>query len=166
LPLLSLSCAGDLSDPDRFRVNQIGAGGESGSSGQGGESGSSGQGGAGIGGGAGSSGSSGQGGGEPCDAPETVLKQHCSTGCHSAASKLGDLDLESPDLVGRLRGVKGAVCSGVALIDAEAPEKSALYDKTAAEPSCGGAAMPLGGDLLTEEERACLLDWLTRVASE
>jgi hypothetical protein len=94
-----------------------------------------------------------------------VLQDKCATGCHSAASRLGGLDLQSDGLVERLRGVKGAICSGASLIDPDAPEKSALYDKTAAEPSCGGDRMPLTGDLLTDDERACLLSWLTSVAT-
>jgi hypothetical protein len=143
--LLLAGCAGELKDPERFRAAQGGEGGSGGEAGAGG--------GAGDGGGAGF-----------CDAPELVLKEHCSTGCHSATSQLGGLDLQSPDLVGRLRGVKGNICSGVPLIDPDAPEKSALYDKTSAQPSCGGDRMPLTGDLLTEQERACLLDWLQAVA--
>lgn len=146
-------CAGELEDPDRFRA-ALGQGGEAGGD-------------AGEGGAPGGGGEGGEGGSAgPCDAPATVLKEKCSASCHSASLKLGNLDLESPGLIERLEGVKGTTCSSTPLIDPAAPEKSALYDKTAPQPTCGGGTMPQGGPALSDAERACLLSWIKGAAGQ
>ena len=96
--------------------------------------------------------------GSGCDARALFAQKCGNAGCHGAGAVASGLDLVSNDLATRLAGKKGSgACSSYALIDREAPERSALYVKVTAE-ACG-SRMPLGGTL-SDKEQACILTWL------
>lgn len=86
--------------------------------------------------------------------------QGCAAlGCHAAEANQAGLDLESPDLVGRLTNMPASpTCSGLLLIDPAFPEMSLLTTKLVAPAPCG-SPMPLGA-LLPDEDVACLQSWL------
>lgn len=106
------------------------------------------------------------------DVPTGLLKQRCAvSGCHTAASPQGKLDLTADSgLTTRLVGVDSTsgTCMGK-LIDKTSPDQSLLYTKTGPSSPCG-SPMPLPsttdkkGTPLNDAERKCLLDWITTVA--
>jgi hypothetical protein len=142
------------------------AGGAAGAAGAGGADEPSGGGAAGAGGGApvggGSSGSGG--GGDRCDAPGTILVSRCgSAGCHNDGAINGGFGVDDPaaladfvDLPSNYQDCQQPI------IDSSDPENSLLYTKITGEfePTCGNLQMPANGDFLSEEEEACVLDWL------
>lgn len=104
------------------------------------------------------SGATTQEAGAGCDVRALFMQKCGNAGCHGAGAVASGLDLVSSDLATRLAGKKGSgACSSFALIDREAPERSALYVKVTAE-ACG-SRMPLGGTL-SDREQACILSWL------
>src|SRR5580700_8101099 len=69
-----------------------------------------------------------------CDTIETTLlaskvsPQGCAEiGCHNLATRAGGLDLQSPNIWGRLAGTNALVAPGVLLDKRGAPKKSVLY---------------------------------------
>jgi len=95
-----------------------------------------------------------------CDA-EAVFRAKC-TSCHGAASALGQLSLEGPDLAAKLRD-KAASGGPGKLVDPGAPDASVLVTKLAATPPFGGRMPP--ADALTADETACITSWVRSVAS-
>jgi hypothetical protein len=81
-----------------------------------------------------------------------------SAACHSALTHGAGLDLESPGLPGRLAGAPSTEGEGL-IVDTSAPEKSLLYTKLDETPAVG-ARMPIGGDAVASDTRACVLGWL------
>lgn len=99
-----------------------------------------------------------------CDAPSVVFAGTCATaGCHTKADapSSGDLDLQSPDIVGRLKNKKSKGGAPL-LINSTAPEQSSLYTKLKAPPPFG-SKMPLGGTLPADKVE-CVLTWLKKEA--
>jgi hypothetical protein len=99
------------------------------------------------------------------DAPAVVFTPSCAkTGCHNKADapSSGGLDLESPDIVGRLKDVMGKGGAGK-LIDSAAPDKSLLYTKMKG-PAPFGARMPLGEPQMPADKLDCVLNWIKKEA--
>lgn len=105
------------------------------------------------------------GGGTPtnCDDAMPIFKASClGSGCHNATDKYSDLDLETPGVVARYKGVKAKGGGGThSLIDDTAPEKSAIYTKTKT-PAPFGLVMPMTGTKLTAAEQACIASWIKK----
>ena len=96
--------------------------------------------------------------GTSCDVRALFMQKCGNAGCHGAGAVASGLDLVSSDLATRLADKKGSgACSSYALIDRDAPARSALYVKVTAE-ACG-SRMPLGGTL-SDREQACILSWI------
>jgi hypothetical protein len=74
------------------------------------------------------------------------------------------MDLESPDVVSRLVGVKATEGSGL-LIDPSDPMASVLYTKLTTVPPFG-SRMPLGGKTLDDSTMACVLAWVSESAGD
>lgn len=102
-------------------------------------------------GGSGGSGG-GSGGGASCDSAcmTAVLQSSCLT-CHTKSALLGDLDLESPGLVGRLKDQPAkhtgldnpqGCPTGDKLIDSQNPTASWLLKKVAKQQGSCGTPMP------------------------
>ena len=82
-------------------------------------------------------------------------------GCHGMTNPRNGLDLESPDLVGRLSGAMASAagaCAGEVLIDPANPSQSLLFTKVAPNPSCGDR-MPFGLPL-DDADIACVLSYI------
>ncbi|MCC6559107.1 MAG: hypothetical protein IT372_39790 [Polyangiaceae bacterium] len=97
-----------------------------------------------------------------CPDIPTLFAQTClGGGCHSAASKAGDLDLESPELAARVSGAPSTGdCAGRGVLaDPADPEGSVLYFKLEPSPPCG-SPMPPSGAPLTEAQLACVREWI------
>ena len=93
------------------------------------------------------------------DVPRDVFAARClNKGCHNANDKAGNLDLQSDDVAGRLRGKAASGGPGL-LIDPAVPDKSALYAKLLAEPPFL-ARMPLGAKPLDDATIKCVRDWI------
>jgi hypothetical protein len=93
-----------------------------------------------------------------CDVP-ALLQTTCATAaCHSAATHLAGLDLESPGYAQALVGKKGTGCMGT-LIDPDNAEASLLYTKLLATPACN-ARMPAGKTPLDDAQIACVKEWI------
>jgi len=96
-----------------------------------------------------------------CDDAMPIFKASCATsGCHNAADKTNDLDLETPGVVARYKGVKAKGGADL-LIDPTSPEKSAIYTKTKTPPPFP-AQMPIGGTKLTAAQQACIASWIQK----
>jgi hypothetical protein len=94
------------------------------------------------------------------DIPQTVLVSTCATAtCHSAATKIQGLDLESPGVTSRLVGVPATEGAGL-LIDPSDPRSSVLYTKLTATPPFG-VRMPFNEPPLDDATIACVLQWVT-----
>lgn len=89
-----------------------------------------------------------------------ILGARC-TGCHSAAARLGGLDLMSADVGARLASatVTCAELEGRPMIDAAAPASSYFLAKLSDSPPCG-TPMPQASARLTADELAVLTAWV------
>jgi len=139
-----VGCPGTLEDPARFIDLDGGNTGPSSS-------------------GAGSGGSSGSSSNNCPDVPTAVFETNCTTaGCHTSATKVQGLDLQSPGVAQRLVGVMATEGQGL-LIDPSSPSSSVVYTKLTAMPPFG-ARMPLGS-MLDDATVACVLAWITQTVS-
>jgi hypothetical protein len=126
--LACAGCAGTLEDPSAFTTD----------------------------GGAG--GTTTDGGGCP-DIPTSVFQGICATsGCHSAADRIQNLDLQSAGAASRLVNVPAL--GGGLLIDPNQPSQSVIYEKLTAMPPFG-SRMPLGKPALDDGTLACVLAWVS-----
>jgi hypothetical protein len=104
--------------------------------------------------------------GPGCPDTPAYFAQTCTDAtCHNATDRSGNLDLESPDLAARVNGVLSTGdCAGRGVLaDPADPEGSVIYFKLAESPSCG-SRMPLAGDPLTEEQLACVKEWIASLS--
>ncbi len=93
---------------------------------------------------------------------DALIRSRCATaGCHPADRPQGDLDLASPDVVGRLSNATSSttVCRDKVLIVPGDGQASLLYDKLLDIPVCG-SRMPLVGDPFTVAEKAQVKAWI------
>ncbi len=90
----------------------------------------------------------------------TIFAPKCATsGCHTAADGAGGLDLASPGVEARLVGFP-STCKGKPLVAPGSADGSMIVDKLVnAEPSCGGARMPLSGTI-EPAEIECITAWI------
>jgi hypothetical protein len=96
------------------------------------------------------------------DIPTQVFLPDCAgSGCHSASSAQGGLDLESPDVASRLVGVPAMGGTGV-LVDPTDPAASVLYEKLTPKPPFG-VRMPFVGPPLDGPTMSCVLDWISQL---
>ncbi|HMJ14393.1 MAG TPA: hypothetical protein VK524_23415, partial [Polyangiaceae bacterium] len=91
----------------------------------------------------------------------TTFQSSCSGSvCHSSADASTGLDLITAGVGDRLVGVPSSqACGERPLIDPANPEESLLLLKLEDTPPCG-SRMPLGGDPLTAEQKACIRTWV------
>ena len=102
---------------------------------------------------------------ERCDAPTLVFQKSCDgPACHGAGSPFGGFaDPESVESLVGATGIQGPDCG--AFIDPETPEASLILTRVTGETLCGAPSnMPLGRAALSDEEVACLEDWLQQFA--
>jgi len=183
-----VACAGEdippIDDELRADVEEKygdGAGGQLGSAGaggsgatpRGGSSGAAGSGGGQSQAGGGAAGASVVGGGgtlvvNDCDAFGTIIVARCGQPtCHNSGSAQGDFARGDEqvifDYVDRPSTV--STCDG-RFIDSRNTDDSLLLTKTASPipQGCGNLQMPLSGALLTDDQTACLQEWLTQFA--
>jgi hypothetical protein len=85
---------------------------------------------------------------DPLDVPDAVFRTHCNDAiCHDSDQPAGGLDLDSPDVLSRLLGVRGTECVQRLRIDPGDPGRSLLLEKLESiAPECGDR-MPLGSPL-------------------
>jgi hypothetical protein len=107
--------------------------------------------------------SDGAAGGNCPDIPGLFAQTCTAASCHSSMTKSQGLDLQSPNLAMRLVGVSATEGPGL-LIDPSSPSQSILYEKLSSPPPFG-AQMPLGAAPLDSATMACVLAWITQVAS-
>jgi mono/diheme cytochrome c family protein len=91
-----------------------------------------------------------------------IVDAHC-LGCHSAASALGDLDLET-DLYAAIVGVTGAY--GEVIVEPGSPGDSIFYRKITADSTVPGVDMPPGSGGLSADETQIVAAWITDGAPE
>lgn len=89
-----------------------------------------------------------------------VLEASCSGGSCHGANGLGNF-AESEEAARSFVGVSGTIsCSDDGpLLDPENPRASVIVQKVNGTSSCGGP-MPIGGAQLSDEDIACLEDWI------
>ena len=102
-----------------------------------------------------------------CGALALIQSRCAMSDCHSASSKRGDLDLESPDPGPRLVGVapdglNDSKCAGQGayLVADSNPATGLFFDKLAVTPPCGDR-MPNRGLYLSATQVGCLQEWAT-----
>jgi hypothetical protein len=136
----AVSCAGTLTDPERFELD-----GGSTSSLVGAEDGQAGTG---------------------CEDVETMLlPTRCAlSGCHSAKDMSAGLNLESPAVRARLTGRAATGGPGVLVDPGGDPQKSVLYLKLTPNPPFG-SQMPLAGTKLGGSDLACVAAWIASPAA-
>ena len=101
-------------------------------------------------------------------APSCLSDGSCSTsqptcagsGCHAGTDAFS---MDSEEAIRAHIGVESN-CLGLLLIDESNVNNSYIFDKLDNQPSCG-AAMPLGKNLLTDEQKVCFRDWLTNLVA-
>jgi hypothetical protein len=88
----------------------------------------------------------------------SLLATKCGD-CHGEKDRAKGLDLASPGLAARTVGVK-STCNGKLLLDpmAATPAGQLLDKLRGPVPGCG-AQMPYAQPPLSEQERACVLEW-------
>jgi hypothetical protein len=135
-----VSCAGTLTDPERFEIE-----GGSASSLGGGEN--------------------GQAGTGCADVETMLLPARCAlSGCHSTKDVSAGLDLESPGIRARLTGRAAAGGPGVLVDPGGDPQKSVLYLKLTPNPPFG-SQMPLAGAKFAGSDLACVAAWIAAPAA-
>ncbi|WP_437965666.1 hypothetical protein WMF04_39445 [Sorangium sp. So ce260] len=137
---LLMSCAGTL-DEDEFPPGDQGSGGTDDQ-------------------GAGSGGATTTGGGPAgcAEAPALVTMRCATAGCHDANTKLAGLSLAA-GWESTVRG-QASTCGGGSMVLVPGdPDASTLYTKVTPNPPCNGR-MPLGGAVLSDDEIACLRDFI------
>ncbi len=97
------------------------------------------------------------------DVPTLLLTTCAIAGCHAATEPAQGLNLQSPDVASRLVGAC-AMGGGGMLIDPQTPDKSVLYTKLTASPPFG-SRMPFGG-ALDDGTIACVLAWVSQASQE
>jgi hypothetical protein len=136
----AVSCAGTLTDPERFEVE----GGSTSSP-------------VGVG--------DGQAGAACKDVETMLLPARCAlSGCHSAKDMSAGLDLESPGMRTRLTGRAATGGPGVLVDPGGDPQKSVLYLKLTPNPPFG-SQMPLAGTKLAGSDLACVAAWIASPAA-
>jgi hypothetical protein len=106
----------------------------------------------------------GAGGGGPalgCNGFE-VLQQHCANAnCHGQANAPFGGFASSPDAARDYIDVESnAACANQgAIVNTDDPAASLLVTKVTGEADCG-SPMPIGGEPLSDDEIACLEDWI------
>jgi hypothetical protein len=85
-----------------------------------------------------------------------IADTHC-LGCHSAASALGGLDLET-DLHSAVVGVTGDY--GIPIVDPGNLDTSMFYVKTTAQQGSDGTDMPPGTGGLSAPENEIIANWI------
>lgn len=93
------------------------------------------------------------------DIPQLFVEKCSTAACHEGSAPAADLDLVAPGLETRLVLKPATQCPGV-IADPSDPEGSVLVEKLRPDPSCG-VAMPLGMELLPEEDVACVVEWVS-----
>jgi hypothetical protein len=153
-------CAGDL-DPAIRDIPNVGTGGST--QGSGGSN-------SGSGGATGSGGTTGSGGANPgsggssapCDAQSQVFDNYgCSSSiCHGGSTPP---TLSGSDVGGALKGMKAdSTCMSLSYINSSDPSSSAIV-KAVSGTTCGGTRMPVGGQILTQDDINCLVDWMSKL---
>jgi hypothetical protein len=103
--------------------------------------------------------------GDPaCIAP--LLAARCATnGCHDNKGSAANLDLASPGVSARLKGMDPTTtgpCAGKGkLIDPTAPDQSVVYTRVLTPPSCGTPMPP--GAALAAADVDCFKQWVESV---
>ncbi len=87
---------------------------------------------------------------------QAIVSTHC-LGCHSNASALGDLDLES-DLYNAIVGVNGNY--GLPIVDPGNLDSSMFYVKTTNQQGPDGSDMPPGTGGLSAPENEIIANWI------
>ena len=96
------------------------------------------------------------------DVPTQTFVSRCATAaCHSAATRAGALDLESPGVAARLVGVSATGGDGL-LIDPDNTDASIIVRKLTPSPPFGAQDPP--GAPLDAATIDCIRDWVRRVA--
>jgi len=160
---------GTAGDGGSASTPAAGAGGDGGAAGDGGEppDETGGAAGSSMAGGAGSDGGGGAAGAPPvveggCDG-FAVLETYCATsGCHGQpGAALGDF-ASSEDAAREFIGVEsGVACAGQgAIVDTDDPSASLMVTKINGEAECG-QPMPPTGEQLSDEEIACVEEWIS-----
>lgn len=92
------------------------------------------------------------------DVETEIVHATCGTGdCHSARTKIADLDLETPGVLTRLAQKPGS--RGGTLIVAGKPEASLLFQKVTSRPPYG-TRMPSAEAALDDVSRDCVRLWI------
>ena len=133
--LLILSCAGKLDNPERFGDDSTG---------------------------------NGAAGSVSCSLSniqaELIDMRCASAGCHDADTASASLNmLDDGGLAARLVGISSS-CNGLELVSADNPSSSYIVNKVSSSPTCG-SIMPLNPPALSEEEVACMQDWVNNLAA-
>lgn len=93
------------------------------------------------------------------DVPQLFVEKCSSGACHEGPAAAAGLDLVAPGLATRLVLQSSSQCGGM-IADPSDPEGSTLVEKLRPDPGCG-VAMPLGADLLPEEDVQCVVEWIS-----
>jgi hypothetical protein len=98
---------------------------------------------------------------EGCAMACTIMTQKCAV-CHTTVGPMGNLDLMSPDIMGRLAGKTSTTvdCPGETLLDPQMPAKSLIYTQVTRPAKCG-LGMPPSAPL-SADEIACVLKWVAK----
>ena len=102
----------------------------------------------------------------PPGAVEQIFQARCQSadgkGCHGSSEPDADLDLVSPGVGDRVRGLTStSMCEGRSLVDG--PGESHLLVEKIDDSTCG-SPMPLGEPALSPNEIECVRRWVDELA--
>ncbi|XXX81088.1 hypothetical protein WMF30_20230 [Sorangium sp. So ce134] len=99
------------------------------------------------------------GGNPACGDVPGLLVQTCSkANCHDGTSRASGLSLAA-GFETMIKNQPSQSCGGSLLVPGQ-PDQSSIYTKLTEAPPCG-LRMPLGIGALTDEQIACVADWIT-----
>ncbi|WP_437639836.1 hypothetical protein [Sorangium sp. So ce854] len=94
------------------------------------------------------------------EAPAMITMKCATAGCHDANSKQAGVSLAS-GWENAIRGLTSS-CGGMVLVPGD-PDASSIYTKVLPTPPCNNR-MPLGAAPLSDQETACLHDFIAALA--
>ncbi|MGE0399668.1 MAG: hypothetical protein AB7T06_23335 [Kofleriaceae bacterium] len=101
---------------------------------------------------------------------EQMFQAKCTSadgmGCHGANMPDAELDLVSPGVGERVKGLTSTnMCEGRALVEADPMANHLMVEKLEEDPTCG-SRMPFGEQELTAKEIECVRRWVDDLATE
>ena len=107
-------------------------------------------------------------GGNDCtEVVDQMFAQTCSvSSCHTTSMPAAGIDLQSPNVLKRLKGVEAPDAGGFLIAPNGSSAESVLYEVLLSNDPPGGSRMPLGEAAESAATLACVASWIASIAPD